>query len=102
MGAALAAPRAGVYISVLLSSPEDTPPTPAPGHTAVSEASPSSRPPGSDPPPHDGDGDGGFMRFVFYFFWVFAVPFALASRLQAPEVGKLRSSKSAKGTETGR
>ncbi len=78
MGAALAAPRAGVYISVLLSSPEDTPPTPAPGHTAVSEASPSSRPPGSDPPPHEHDGDGGFMRFVFYFFWVFAVPFALA------------------------
>src|SRR5689334_15455768 len=23
-------------------------------------------------------GDGRFVRFVFYFFWIFAVPFALA------------------------
>ena len=32
----------------------------------------------SDPAPGDGK-DGGFMRFVFYFFWIFAVPFALAN-----------------------
>ena len=31
----------------------------------------------SESPPSE-DGDGRFMRFVFYFFWVFAVPFALA------------------------
>jgi signal peptidase I len=32
---------------------------------------------GGGEPPGDG-ADGRMMRFVFYFFWVFAVPFALA------------------------
>jgi signal peptidase I len=31
----------------------------------------------SDPPPED-SGEGRFLRPIFYFFWVFALPFALA------------------------
>jgi signal peptidase I len=46
---------------------EDNPPTSA-------EEPTSSR--GSLPPP--GYGDGRIGRYVFYFFWIFAVPFALA------------------------
>src|SRR5208282_2830008 len=53
-------------ISLLLSSPEDTPPTSSPAPARH-----------SDPPPSEG-ADGRVMRFVFYFFWIFALPFALA------------------------
>jgi signal peptidase I len=59
-----------------LSSPEDSDPTSTSASPAT-EGTPYRRPP-SDPPP-SGRGEGGqVLRFLFYAFWVFAVPFALA------------------------
>lgn len=57
-----------------MSSPEaphhNSPESPEPGEVSPSD--------GVEPRSTDGGGDGRVARFVFYFFWVFALPFALA------------------------
>ena len=60
-----------------MASPEDPPPNSSSANTAIGEAAPS-RKGESDPPPSEHGGDGRALRFVFYFVWVFALPFALA------------------------
>ena len=77
-GAALAAPPGDVYISLVLSSPEDPPP---PSTTSAAAATRGDSDPPHIPPDMSvayAGTEGWVMRYVFYFLWIFAVPFALA------------------------
>lgn len=60
-----------------MSSPEDKPTGSSTAGSAESEVAPARRA-GSDPPPSDRGRGTGAWQFLFYAFWVFAVPLLLA------------------------
>jgi signal peptidase I len=74
IGAALAPHHGGVYISLLLTPPNED--SPAGSSAAGAREEPASAR-GSVPDP-PGFNDGRFGKYVFYFVWIGAVPFALA------------------------